>query len=152
MCQKLLLDYIHEIRKIKLDKTKRIGAKSYLPVLFEWKLGVWSCLQCQVSPKGTSQSGWEGSVNPAETVKLQWVSRNVASPQCDGIVYFCKTELSCLGQHSVPSWIPDNSPKPSSHYRFWWLLTWERISPITSILRIVCLSGPHVFIVIEVLS
>lgn len=53
MCQKLLLDYIREIRKIKLDKTKSVGAKSYLPVLFGWKLGVWSCLQCQVSLRGT---------------------------------------------------------------------------------------------------
>lgn len=44
MCQKLLLDYIHEIRKIKLDKTKSGGAKSFLPVLFEWKLDLWSFL------------------------------------------------------------------------------------------------------------
>ena len=40
MCQKLHLDYIHEIRKIKLDKTENVGAKDYLPVRFELKLGV----------------------------------------------------------------------------------------------------------------
>lgn len=40
MCQKLLLDYIHEIRKIKLDKTTNVSAKYYLPTHFELKLGV----------------------------------------------------------------------------------------------------------------
>lgn len=40
MCQKLLLDYIREIRKIKLDKTKNVGAKYCLVVHFELKLGV----------------------------------------------------------------------------------------------------------------
>lgn len=38
MCQKLLLDYIHKIRKIKLDETRNVGAKYCLPVHFEAKL------------------------------------------------------------------------------------------------------------------
>lgn len=39
MCRKLLLDYIHEIRKIKLDKTTDVSAYYSLPVRFELKLG-----------------------------------------------------------------------------------------------------------------